>query len=114
MILVWFWFRSSLDRFAAAGKGNFAAAQQMRAQGNTLHAGEVQRLDPAIAPERRLKSRRSGASNPENPDRDDGSQHGQAGNRPARRITGTFGFRPVHHRIMPMGHNRLLAIASGG
>ena len=51
-------------------------------------------------------------SNPEKPDRDDGTEHGQAGNRPARRVTRTIGFRPVDHVVMPIGHNRLLAIAS--
>jgi hypothetical protein len=56
---------------------------------------------------------RSG-SNSEKPNRNDGTKHGQAGNRPARDVNRTVGFRRVDHRVMPMGHISLLEIASGG
>src|SRR5207253_7114731 len=55
---------------------------------------------------------RSG-SNPENPNRNNGPEHGQAGNRPARRVDRTIRFGPVHHGIVPVGHDSLLEIASG-
>jgi len=51
--------------------------------------------------------------NPKNPNRNDGPEHGQAGNRPARHINRTIRFRPVDHRIAPVGHSSLLEIASG-
>jgi hypothetical protein len=54
------------------------------------------------------------ALNPKNPDRDDGPEHGKAGYRPARRVNRAVRFRPVHHRIVPVGHERLLEVASGG
>jgi hypothetical protein len=41
--------------------------------------------------------RKLDGSNPEDPDRDDGAQHSQAGNRPTRRVGRSIGFRPVHH-----------------
>src|SRR5260370_23991709 len=53
---------------------------------------------------------RSSLSNAENPARDDGAEHGQAGNRPACRVSRTGRFRLVNHRIMPIGHDRLLTI----
>src|SRR3981189_1446512 len=37
--------------------------------------------------------------NPEQPNCNDGPEHGQAGNRPARYVNSTIRFRPVHHRI---------------
>ncbi len=51
--------------------------------------------------------------NPENPNRNDGSKHGEARNRPAGRVNRTIRFGPVHHGIVPVGHNSLLEIASG-
>ena len=62
--------------------------------------------------------RRSGAEgkgvrlNPENPDRHDGPEHREAGNRPARHIARAVGLRRIHHRIVPVGHDGLLKIAS--
>src|SRR5450755_2322014 len=50
---------------------------------------------------------RSG-SNSKKPNRNDGTKHGQAGNRPARHVNRTVGFRRVHHRVMPVGHISLL------
>src|SRR5712671_5704824 len=50
---------------------------------------------------------RSG-SNSKKPNRNDGTKHGQAGNRPARHVNRTVGLRCVHHRVMPMGHISLL------
>ena len=52
--------------------------------------------------------------NPQNPDRNDGPEHGQARNRPARHVSRAIRLRPVHHRIVPVGHNSLQKIASGG
>lgn len=49
-----------------------------------------------------------GGLNPENPDRDDGAEHGEAGNRPARHVRGVIGCRSLHHGIAPLGHDRLL------
>src|SRR3954470_9026072 len=42
----------------------------------------------------------------QNPDRDDGAEHGKAGNRPARRVDRAIGFRPLHHGIVPVGHGQ--------
>src|SRR5450631_1834616 len=47
-------------------------------------------------------------SNSKKPNRNDGTKHGQAGNRPARHVNRTVGFRRVHHRVMPVGHISLL------
>jgi hypothetical protein len=47
-------------------------------------------------------------SNSKKPNRNDGTKHGQAGNRPARHVNRTVGFGRVHHRVMPMGHISLL------
>jgi hypothetical protein len=52
--------------------------------------------------------------NSENPDRNDGSEHGEAGNRPPRHVNRAVRLRPVHHGIVPMGHFGLLEIASAG
>jgi len=54
---------------------------------------------------------RSG-SNSKKPNRNDGTKHGQAGNRPARHVNRTVGLRCVHHRVMPMGHISLLKASS--
>ena len=52
--------------------------------------------------------------NPKNPNRDDGAEYGQAGYRPARHVNRAIRFRPVDHPIVPVGHESLLEIASGG
>jgi hypothetical protein len=51
--------------------------------------------------------------NPEYPDSNDGPEYGQAGNRPTRYVVSAICFRLVYHRIVPMGHDSLLEIASG-
>jgi hypothetical protein len=58
--------------------------------------------------------RKSFRLNPKNPDRNDGPEHGKTGYRPARRVDRAIRFGPVHHRIVPVGHNSLLEVASGG
>src|ERR1700682_1246927 len=52
--------------------------------------------------------------NPEHPDGHDRTEHGQAGNRPSGDVDRTIRFRSIDHRIVPMGHNSLLEVASVG
>jgi NAD(P)-dependent dehydrogenase (short-subunit alcohol dehydrogenase family) len=56
------------------------------------------------------------ALNPENPNRNDGPEHCRTADRPARHVNRTIRFRPVDHRIVPVGHlDRLYAkVASDG
>ena len=51
---------------------------------------------------------------PEHPDSDDGAEDGKTGQGPSRRIGRAIRFRPVHHRIVPVGHDSLLEVASMG
>jgi hypothetical protein len=48
--------------------------------------------------------------NPEHPNRNDGPEHGQAGNRPTSHVNRAIRFRPVHHGIVPVRHDRLLSL----
>ena len=48
--------------------------------------------------------------NPEHPNRNDGPKHGQAGNRPTSHVNCAIRFRPVHHGIVPVRHDRLLSL----
>jgi len=48
--------------------------------------------------------------NPEHPNRNDGPKHGQAGNRPTSHVNRAIRFRPVHHGIVPVRHDRLLSL----
>jgi hypothetical protein len=52
--------------------------------------------------------------NPENPNRNNGPEHGKRGNRPARDVNPTIRLGPVYHRIVPVSHDSLLGIASAG
>jgi hypothetical protein len=48
--------------------------------------------------------------NPEHPNRNDGPKHGQTGNRPTSHVNRAIRFRPVHHGIVPVRHDRLLSL----
>jgi hypothetical protein len=50
------------------------------------------------------------ALNPQNPNRNNSREHRQAGNRPASLVNRVIRFRPVHQRIVPVGHNSLLEV----
>ena len=52
--------------------------------------------------------------NPENPDRNNRPEHGQTGDGPTRDVDRATCFRSIDHRVVPVGHDSLREIASGG
>jgi hypothetical protein len=61
----------------------------------------------------RLFGQISASLNSEKPNRNDGSENGKAADRPASCVNRGIRFRPVHHRIVPVGHDCLMETASG-
>jgi hypothetical protein len=86
----------SEDGFQSESSALFA---RKRALKNHALSGSRRDRHPKIRPAKLVPG-----LNSQNPNRDDGAEHGEAGNRPTRQVDRTVGFRPVHHRIMPMGH----------
>jgi hypothetical protein len=74
--------------------------------GNRAQTSRAEVDRRAGVPRARCRETASGL-NPQNPDRHDGAEYGQAADGPAGDVNRAVRFGPVHHGIVPMRHDRL-------